>query len=340
MTMLSTRLTRVLNLRHPIISAPMAVRIVRRVDGGTIVTPFVIAALLAFLAFPTNAAAQSCVGDPLAVQVLGSGGPRLSPGRASSSYLLWINDHARILVDMGGGAFVRFGQAQARLSDLSLVAISHLHPDHVSDLPALLWLSHESRTEPLRIVGPSGNKQAPPFTAFLTRLFDAKDGAFPLLAPTLGGAGADHGGGVRLKVEAPVDVTKAQPTTVFDGDGMVVTALGIPHGNVPTLAYRVDTRGASVVFSSDQTGTNPRFVEFARGANVLIMHLAVAAGTTNHLLHASPAVVGRVAQEAGVGQLILSHIGLFNLDSAIAEVKKSYPGPLTVGADLQCTQVR
>jgi len=42
---------------------------------------------------------------------------------------------------MGGGAFLRFGQAQAKLSDLSLIAISHLHPDHVSDLPALLWLS-------------------------------------------------------------------------------------------------------------------------------------------------------------------------------------------------------
>ena len=115
---------------------------------------------------------------------------------------------------------------------------------------------------------------------------------------------------------------------------------GIPHGNVPTLAYRVDTRGVSVVFSSDQTGTSPRFVDFARGAHVLIMHLAVAAGTTNHLLHASPAVVGRVAQNAGVGQLILSHIGLFDLDSAIVELKKFYAGPLTIGADLQCTQVR
>jgi hypothetical protein len=40
-------------------------------------------------------------------------------------------------------------------------------------------------------------------------------------------------------------------------------------------------------------------VEFARGAHVLIMHLAVAAGRTNHLLHASPTVVGRVAQGRG-----------------------------------------
>lgn len=303
-------------------------------------TSSTLAALLAVLAWSSNALAQSCEGHPVAVQILGSGGPRLSPDRASAGYLLWVGQRARILVDMGGGAFVRFGQSRAQLGDLSLIAISHLHPDHVSDLPALLWQSHVSRTDPLRIVGPSGNRQAPALATFLTRLFDPNDGAFPLLAPALGGARADHGGSVRLDVEAPVDVTQAQPTTVLDEDGMVVTALGIPHGNVPTLAYRVQVRGASVVFSSDQTGTDPRFTEFARGANVLVMHLAVAAGTTHHLLHASPAVVGRVARDAGVGRLILSHIGLFDLDSALAELKKAYAGPLTVGADLQCTQVR
>jgi len=299
-----------------------------------------IVALLALVSIPHNAFAQSCVGNPVAVQILGSGGPRISRDRASSSYLLWIDGQARMLVDMGGGAFLRFGQAQARLGDLSLIAISHLHPDHVSDLPALLWLSHESRKQLLHIVGPSGSRQAPPFPTFLKRLFDEKNGVFPVLAPTLGGAPADHGGGVRLDVDAAVDVTKAHPSTVFDRDGMTVTALGIPHGNIPTLAYRVHARGASIVFSSDQNGTSPRFVEFARGAQVLIMHLAVAAGTTNHPLHASPAVVGRVAQNAGVGRLILSHIGLFDLDAAIAELKMSYSGPLTIGADLQCTQVQ
>ena len=146
------------------------------------------------------------------------------------------------------------------------------------------------------------------------------------------------GGGVRLEVSV-ADARKTEATTVFDKDGLTVTALGIPHGPFPTLAYRVQTRGVSIVFSSDQTGTNPRFIDFARGANVLIMHMAIAAGTKSPL-HASPAVVGRVAQEAGVGRLILSHIGLFDLDAAVAEVKQAYTGPLTVGADLQCTPVQ
>jgi ribonuclease BN (tRNA processing enzyme) len=238
---------------------------------------------------------------------------------------------------MGGGAFLRFGQSRARLSDLLAVGISHLHPDHVSDLPALLWLSNHLRKEPLPIVGPSGNGVAPGFPAFLSRLFDEKAGAFQVLAPTLGAAQGNAGGGVRLDI-AVVDAAKAEPSTVFDREGVTMTALGIPHGNIPTLAYRVQTRGVSIVFSSDQTGIDPGFVEFAKGANILVMHLAVAAGMVNPF-HASPAVVGRLAQEAGAGHLILSHIGVFDVDAAVAEVKKSYTGPVTVGADLQCTRL-
>jgi ribonuclease BN (tRNA processing enzyme) len=86
--------------------------------------------------------------------------------------------------------------------------------------------------------------------------------------------------------------------------------------------------------------TDPKFVDFAKGANVLIMHLALAAGVKNNPLHAAPDVVGRIAQEAGVERLIVSHIGILDLDAALADVKKAYTGPLTVGADLQCTPVK
>ena len=298
----------------------------------------VIACLFALTSIYSDARAQSCVGSPVAVQVLGSGAARINPDRASTSYLLWIGDQAAILVDMGGGAFLRFGQAEAKLGDLALIAISHLHPDHVSDLPALLWLSQQIRKDPLPIVGPSGNDLAPSFPTFLSRLFDEKNGAFPLLGPTLGGTQDKTGGGVRLDVNV-VDVTKAEPSTIFDRQEVTVKALGIPHGGVPTLAYRVQARGVSIVFSSDQTGTNPRFVDFAKGANLMIMHLAIGVGAASGL-HAAPAVVGRIAQEAGVAHLIVSHIGFFNLEAAIAEVKKFYTGLVTVAADLQCTRVQ
>ena len=95
--------------------------------------------LLLFLAASSNAFAQSCTGNPVAVQVLGSGAPGFVKDRANTSYLLWIRNEAKILVDAGGGSYVRFGQSQAKFGDLSMVLVSHLHPDHVSDLPGVFW---------------------------------------------------------------------------------------------------------------------------------------------------------------------------------------------------------
>lgn len=293
---------------------------------------------------PTTAVGQPCPADGVYVQVLGSGGPAVNRERASTSYLLWVGPQARLLVDIGGGAYHRYGQSEAKLADLSLVALSHFHPDHVSDLPALLWLSTAGRKERLPIVGPSGNDLVPALPVFLSRLFDGTHGAFQVLGTALGapprpGVGLRGVGASVSLVSTVVDTSKSTPTTVYVSDDLTVTAIGIPHGDIPTLAYRARTRDVTVVFSSDQNGTSASFLDFARGTNVLVMHLANGAGTTN-ALHASPATVGRVARSASVGQLILSHIGSFELNAAVAEVKSNYAGPLTVAVDLQCTAVR
>jgi hypothetical protein len=128
------------------------------------------------------------------------------------------------------------------------------------------------------------------------------------------------GGSVRLDVGV-VDVAKAEPTTVFDRDCLTVTALGIPHGNMPTLAYRVKARNVSMCEPPDHASGSCRRRE-------------------EYPLHAAPAVVGRIAQQAGIGRLIVSHIGLFDLEAAIADLRKFYDGPLIVGADMQCTPVQ
>jgi ribonuclease BN (tRNA processing enzyme) len=281
----------------------------------------------------SGALAQSCMGNPVAVQVLGSGAPGFVKDRANTSYLLWVGNQAKLLVDAGGGAYVRFGQAQAKFPDLSAILVSHLHPDHSSDLPGVLWSGRNTRNDTLPIVGPSGNEAAPALNDFLMRLFDPKSGSWEILSSVVAA-----GPGVKLDPRV-VDVTKQEPTTVYDRDGLKVTAMGIPHGNLPTLAYRVETQGVTVVYSSDQNGTNPRFPTFAKGADILVMHLAIGVGANNPN-QALPAVVGSVAQSANPKRLILSHIANFDLDAAVAEVKKNYSGPLTVGADLQCTQAK
>ena len=138
-----------------------------------------------------RAAAQPCPANGVALQILGSNGPRIKANgaSASASYLIWIDGRSRVLVDAGGGAFLRFGEAGGRFDDLALIAISHLHPDHVSDLPALLWGDFVRKTT-LPIAGPSGNADVPAFRTFLHQLFDQQTGVFRMLGSTLGGVGS------------------------------------------------------------------------------------------------------------------------------------------------------
>src|ERR1051326_4500758 len=180
-----------------------------------------LAGVMLALMMSLDAVAQSCTGNPVAVQVLGSGPPGFIKDRANTNYLLWIGNQAKILVDAGGGAYVRFGQAQAKFSDLSMILVRHLHSDHSSDLPGVLWAGRRTPDGILPIVGPSGNEAAPAFNDFLTRLFDPKNGSWEVLSSVVA-----PGPGVKLDPHV-VDVTKAEPTTAYDRDGMKVTAMGI-----------------------------------------------------------------------------------------------------------------
>jgi ribonuclease BN (tRNA processing enzyme) len=294
-------------------------------------------ALIAIISASGGALAQSCTGSPVAVQILGSGAPGFVKDRANTSYLLWVGNQAKILMDTGGGSYGQLTQTGAKFADISMVLISHLHPDHVSDLPAVLWSARQTRNDTLPIFGPSGDEAAPDFSTFLSRLFDPRTGAYQVLGSVMATGPSNP---PQMRIDAHVlDVTKADPSLVWDRDGIKVTAMGIPHGNLPNLAYRIESQGKTIVYSSDQNGTNPRFPVFAQGADLLIMHLAIGVGANNPN-QALPYVVGQVAQSARPKRLVLSHIANFDLDAAVADVKKAYSGPLTVGADLQCYQAQ
>ena len=288
----------------------------------------------------TGLFAQSqCPSTGVAVQVLGSGGARAGTERASSSYLVWVEGSARVMVDVGGGAFVRFGEAGSRLADLRLLAISHLHPDHVTDLPGLLWLSNIDRKEPLRLVGPSGNEHVMSLPSFLTRLFDPERGAFPGLNGPLGGPGP----GVLLEPLVVIDVEEKEPHLVLRERGLEVYALPVPHRGMPALAYRVEVQGVSIVFSGDQNGQEVRFIDFSKDATALVMHMAASPASSSPASldrHAPPKTVGQVAEDASVGQLILSHFYRHDssdeLEAGVAEVRSRYEGVLHVSTDLAC----
>ncbi len=273
-----------------------------------------------FVSLPAQAQpASQCVDQTLAVQVLGSGGP-FGAGRASAGYLLWIDGASRLMVDAGGGTFANFGKAGAAINDLSALAISHFHPDHSAELPALLW----PQTGSLQIAGPTGSAEFPSVQEYLDGLF--------------GDAGVFRTVNRRFEVE-PIGVDVNGPGgEILRTDNFTLLALGVPHGEVPTLAYRVNVGEVSIAFSSDQNGSDPRFVEFVRGVDLLIVHFAGNEdGSGRGDLHAKPSVWAQIAVDAEVEQLMLSHLSMNqNFEANLAALQAIYTGRLSIAEDLMC----
>ncbi len=296
-------------------------------------------ALLA-LSAGTNAAKQ-CDTTGAVLQVLGSGGPIADDGRASAAYIIWIDGESKILVDAGGGAFLRFGEAGAEFEQLDHVGISHFHTDHSADLVTLLKSGYFSeRKRPLGISGPGAGGPFPGLPGFLDSTI-GDSGAYAYLSGYLDGSG----GLVQLQ-PATLDAAsrKIMPVLGDRKSAVQIEATGVPHGIVPTVAYRVRIGDHVVVFSSDQNGNDDSFVEFARDADVLVMHMVVPENISGagRNLHAPPSRIGQIAAAADVRVLVLSHFmarSLQDFDANIGLVRTHYNGETVAADDLQCIKI-
>lgn len=278
----------------------------------------------------------------VAIQVLGSGGPIADDGRASSAYLIWVDGKSRVLIDAGGGAFLRFAEAEADFRDLDFVGLSHFHADHSADFPALLKSgSFSGRSEPLTVAGPDGSDLFPGLNQFLASLLDPDSGAFAYLGPYLSGDG-------RLPKLNAREVSSAirGPQVVFgDKDSPIqIEAIHVPHGIVPATAFRVRVGAEVIVFASDQNGDKQEFVAFARDASLLVMHMPVPEGVSGvgRRLHAPPSVIGTIANDANVKRLVISHLmerSLRDLEQNVDLVKSKFGGPVEVADDLSCYKI-
>lgn len=268
----------------------------------------------------------------LSLQVLGSGGPESGDKRASSGYVLWVDGKSKVLIDFGGGASLRFEEVGAKIQDLDVILLTHLHVDHTADLPALLKSSFFTRASgKLHIYGPDDNDFMPSTETFINRLFKDGKGAWQYLG--------DHlNGDAELQLKAHnVDENK-KVKVIYSQNGIKVSAVSVHHGIIPAIAYRVDIGTKSITFSGDMNGDYHTLEKLALGTNILVAHNAVPKGASGVAarLHMTPNIIGQIAKKAKVKKLVLSHRMLRTLGrekESKREIRKSYKGTVKFAND-------
>ncbi len=289
------------------------------------------------------AMAGSCTGKGIELQVLGSGGPELVAARASTSYLIRRDGRPSVLIDSGGGSALRFAESGAKVSDLDVVLFSHFHIDHSADFAALVKSSYfQDRARPLPVLGPSGSATFPSTTQFLQSLFAQPGGSYGYLSDYLP-ADRKASSGAYALTPSDIETDEALPKVVFEKQGLRVSALNQHHGNVPALAWRVETGGASIVFSGDTDGKN--LEELATRADLLVAHNAIPQSATGSILdlHMPPSQIGKIAAAAKVHALVLSHRMTRSLgqeESTRTAIAKSWDGEVRFANDLDCFAVK
>lgn len=139
---------------------------------------------------------------------------------------------------------------------------------------------------------------------------------------------------------------------VWDRDGVRITSAPTDHRPVaPTIGFRVEHAGASVVLAGD-TAPCASLDDVARGADALV-HTAIRKDVVIHLpqqrirdicdYHSSVEEAAATAARAGVGTLILTHyvppIPPDQQQQWRALAASAFNGPIEIGQDLHRVQV-
>lgn len=264
--------------------------------------------------------------------VIGSGGPR-GFGRAASSYVVFIDGAARVIVDVGPGAFVRLGQMNVDFGALDIMLLTHLHINHAGDVPGFVKSRDLSFNQPLtfRIFGPEAGGDYPSTTAFIQRLFGPQ-GAFAYLRT--------FRNDLRFEVtDLPTQANAPIHEVLREGD-LRITSIAVDHDDVPALAFRIEHDGRAVVFSGDLASKNENPTRLAAGADVLVYDTAVLDPPNDppilYDLHTAPHRIGEVAAAAQVRSLLLSHLTPdveHAPDQVLASVRSTFKGEVGFAAD-------
>lgn len=236
------------------------------------------------------------------IRVLGCAGGWPSAGRACSGYL--VTEGATCLwLDAGAGTLAEL-LCHVSPRDVDALWISHLHPDHCSDLGAvrnLLAYGGARDGRPLPVHGPPGWPQ----------WFDA---AVPDSRATA----------------AVFEMHELQDrSTVAIGD-LRLTPFAVRHG-VVTFACRVESDGAVFAYSAD-SGPCPSLTELCRGADLFACESFRSlpdAGDSDTVM--TPEQAAAIAVDGGARSLLLTHLHpAADPDQALARARGTFGGPVAV----------
>lgn len=217
--------------------------------------------------------------------VVGSGTVIPEGDRGGSCHYVETGD-VRALLDCGPGAVQSLARFDLPWSDLTHLALTHFHGDHVGALPGLFFaLKHgqwpETRDRPLDVLGPPGTRTL-----------------FRGLADALGDYMTDPG--------FPVEIRELGPGEEVDlGTSARLSTFATPHTDESHALRLEDDR--SVLGYTGDTGPCPELGGFMEGADVLLAECALTDEEVgdNHL---SPSSVAEIARRARPGLLLLTHV--------------------------------
>lgn len=305
----------------------------------------------------------------LSVMVLGSGGAdAAASGRASAGYLIFLDGKPKILMDVGGGTYQRLAQSGVNIKDLDIVLLSHLHADHTGDLSStvktIYFHSRDAgtyRTAPIRIFGPGANGVKFPGTnvtqfsassQYVDDHYAKATGVERYLnafAPAISGGDFNY---TATDISSALFVSPGVPAPVqeiLNENGLVIKAIGVFHGPVPALGFRIDYKGKSVAYSGDTNSKTGNMITLSQGADLLIYDTAITDTLPNvqinpkdavfFQLHTTPSRMGVVAREARVATLVLSHL-TSETEPRLDEVKsliraQGFTGKIKTAKDLR-----
>ena len=262
----------------------------------------------------------------------GTGSPMVDPNRAGPSTLV-IAGGQTFLVDCGRGVLMRAAAVGVGAANLTAVLLTHLHSDHITDLSDVIttrWINSFGPA-PLPIIGPPGTRAV-------------VEATLAALAPDISYRIGHH-----ADITAPPEVTVHEYAAgqVWDNGGVVITAAPTDHRPVePTIAFRIEFGGASVVLAGDTVPCDS-LDELARGANALV-HTVIRKDLVELVpvqrlkdildYHSSVEQAAATATRAGVDTLVLTHyvppLAAGQEDQWRALAAEEFSGRVELGDDL------